>query len=184
MLIDQDKELKNAILNLPKEEKDKLLLKLVSKDIVLMNQLRHKLLEAADLEEKRNAVANAIRRDFQHLKEMSTKWSDFLTPGQLTMEIRALNGYVNEHLLITKDKFGDIELRLLIFENLFNLKTDILEVSNKKNKKLLPYLANRVNYILEKYSRLHEDYQFDLKGKLDSVLTKVNQSAISLFLGA
>ena len=39
MLIDKSPGLKNAVLNLPPNEKDKLLLKLISKDFMLLSQL-------------------------------------------------------------------------------------------------------------------------------------------------
>ena len=97
------------------------------------------------------------------------------------MELRELSGIVNYHLLITKDKLGDVELRLYVIENLFTLELKVLKVLHKKNQKLLAYIAARMSYILDKYSKLHEDYQFDLKERINIALSQIKQSAVNTF---
>ncbi|MGB4773910.1 MAG: hypothetical protein WBP45_01945 [Daejeonella sp.] len=182
MLIDQDKELKQAVLNLPVMEKDKLLLKLISKDLVLLNQLRHQLLDGSEsLDEKRELVTKDIDHNFDRIKNLMKNWPEFLTPGQLMMELRFMSGMVNEHVLITKDKFGDIELRTYILQKTYELAPELLKEVNQKNRKLSMYLAARVKYILQKYNSLHEDYQYDLKDKLNPVLVCIHQSSAAIF---
>lgn len=182
MLIDQDKELKQAVLNLPAKEKDKLLLKLISKDLVLLNQLRHQLLDGSEsLDEKRELVLKDINHNFDRVKNLIKNIPGFLTPGQLMMELRFMSGFVNEHVLITKDKFADIELRVYILQRVYELAPDLLKEVNQKNRKLSMYLAARVKYILQKYDSLHEDYQYDLKEKLNQVLSCIHHSSAAIF---
>jgi uncharacterized membrane-anchored protein YhcB (DUF1043 family) len=182
MLIDQDKELKQAILNLPAAEKDKLLLKLISKDVVLLNKLHHQLLDGAEsLDEKRGLVLKAISQHAEHIKNMMQNYPGFLTPGQLMMELRDMSGLVNEHVLITKDKLADIELRIEIIAEAYKIGSDLLKEVTRRNEKLSRYLAARAKYIIQKYDKLHEDHQFDLKNKLNKVLSCIHHSSAQLF---
>ncbi len=182
MLIDQDKKLKQAILNLPAAEKDKLLLKLISKDVVLLNKLHHQLLDGEEsLDEKRELISKEINSRFDRIKRMMENWPGFLTPGQLMMGLRDMSGLVNEHVLITKDKLADIELRIEILKNTYEIGSGLLKEVTRKNEKLSRYLAARVKYIIQKYDKLHEDHQFDLKDKLNQVLSCINNSSAELF---
>jgi hypothetical protein len=176
MAIDQDKELKNAILNLPVKEKDKMLLKLISKDAVLRDQLRYQLLESEDLEQRRESVLREIDDVFLHMIQLEERWAGYLTAGQLSMELRHISGLVNHHILITKDK------RLYMLESLFKLELKVLKTPNNKNQKLLAYLASRMKYVLDKFSKLHEDHQFDLQERINAILTQIKQSAVHTFM--
>ncbi|RLJ72167.1 hypothetical protein [Pedobacter alluvionis] len=61
MLTDKSPGLKNAVLNLPPNKKDKLLLKLVSMDFILLSQLKHQLLEDdSDLDERIGQIKQEI----------------------------------------------------------------------------------------------------------------------------
>lgn len=180
MLIDQDKELKQAILNLPDQEKTKLLFKLINKDTVLMEQLRHKLVDGVDsLNEKRDEVIKKIDKNFDHLKRMIDRYPNYLTPGELLMRLRDISGLVNDHVLITKDKIADVELRLYILNIGCNFGCDFLYEPTKRNRTLVDYIAGRMKYILPKYNRLYEDYQYDLKEGMNKMLTLVHSSAVS-----
>ena len=181
MLIDQDKELKEAILELPEKEKIKLLLKLISKDITLMNQLRHQLVDGHDsVDQKRELVLKKIDGLFGRVKRLIEHYPARMSPGELLMHMREISGLVNQHVLITKDKIGDIELRLHILQMGFAmLPEDALLEPNRRNKTLVEYIAGRMKYILPKYRKLHEDYQYDLKDSMNAVLLSIYNSAVS-----
>jgi len=181
MLGDQDKEFKNAILSLPQKEKDRLLLKLIGKNKVLSNQLRYQLLESEDLDLRRESAVQVIDDIFQKLLKYENQYPGYLTPGQFMMELRAMSGIVNDHVLTTKDKLGDVELRLYLIESLFRFEVKVLLKANKKNQKLLAYVASRMKYILDKYSKLHEDHQFDLRERINKILIEIKQSAVNTF---
>jgi DNA repair exonuclease SbcCD ATPase subunit len=62
MSLHQDAELKKAVLDLPQKEKDKLLVRLISKDKMLIKQLHFQLLEnAEDLEERIEKLRKQLR---------------------------------------------------------------------------------------------------------------------------
>lgn len=180
MLIDQDKELKEAILCLPEKERTKLLLKLISKDVVLMKQLKHKLVDGAEsLEEKRKLLIKHIDARFDQLKKAIERYPNYLSPGELLMQMRDISGLVNQHVLITKDKFGEIESRLHILHRGYALKPDALTRPTKRNETLIAYIGGRMKLILAKYQSLHEDYQYDLKESMNHVLALIHESAVA-----
>lgn len=175
-----DSVLKQAVLNLPDQERTKLLLKLINKDAVLMNQLYYQLIDgAASLDEKRNEVTKKIDTAFGYLKKIIERHPSYLTPGELLMRLRDISGLVNEHVLITKDKLGDVELRLYILNVGCDLGVNFLKEPSKRNQTLVDYIAGRMKYILPKYNKLHEDYQYDLKEGMNTMLSLVHHSAVS-----
>ena len=58
-----DQEFKDAISRLPGKEKDKLILRLLKKDISLANQLYFQLVESRSVEELRTEVELAISKE-------------------------------------------------------------------------------------------------------------------------
>ncbi|MCI0920566.1 hypothetical protein [Sphingobacterium rhinopitheci] len=165
MSLHKDPELKEAVLNLSPREKDKLLIRLISKDKMLMKQLHFQLLEDEDdlsrriesLREKLNEMSNPNRSDIKN----SAVYSNY---KGLTSLIRQQSGLINEHEKITKDKFSEVEFRLLILENAFKTYPILFEKSYIAiSDKLHRYVIARLKATLTKYDKLHEDLQFDLQ---------------------
>ena len=180
-----DPELKRAILDLPEKEKVKLLLKLIGKDALLMKQLHYQLIQGAEsLDERRNEVTKKIDTKLDYLKGITEKHPSYLSPGILLMWMRDLSGFVNEHVLVTKDKLADVELRLQILNRGCELLPDALTEPTRRNKTLIPYIAGRMKFILSKYNSLHEDYQYDLKESMNKMLSLVHHSAVSALADA
>ena len=172
MSLHKDPELKAAVLNLPLKEKDKLLVRLISKDKMLIKQLHFQLLEDEyELQER--------------IDKLRERLIDILSPNQsgikniayhshirsLTILLRHASGLINEHEKITKDKFSEVEFRLLILQLVFKnypvlFKESHLAVSDK----LIRYVAARLKTSLSKYNKLHEDLQFDLKDSFDYII--------------
>ena len=77
MLLKEHKDLKQAIVNLPPKEKDKLLLRLIAKDKVLTEHLHFKLLEnEQDLNARHLALKSTIDEAIEQLnleKRLSSK---------------------------------------------------------------------------------------------------------------
>src|SRR5690606_18915830 len=114
MLTKIDAVLQEAILELPQKEKDKLLLRLIRKDKTLINQLHFQLLEDEnDLLARRDGALAALD-DTLYLMETRLESKRYYTAKDLLKSLRALSGIVNQHVLITKDKLGELELRLHI----------------------------------------------------------------------
>ena len=171
MSLHKDAELKEAVLNLSPKEKDKLLVRLIGKDKMLMKQLHFQLLEdETDLEDR--------------IEKLRTNLSDMLQPSRsgiknvamysnykaLTNLLRQASGMINEHEKVTKDKFSEAEFRLLILEQAFKLypilfdRTHILVGSKLQN-----YVTTRIKSTFGKYDKLHEDLQFDLRDSYEFV---------------
>ncbi len=100
-----DKKFKEAISHLPPTEKDKLILRLLKKDLNLANLLYFDLVDARTTDDRRldveNRIKNRIERFSQH----------YSSPGYLMMDMREISGEITEHVKIAKDKFGEVSLK-------------------------------------------------------------------------
>lgn len=173
MSLHKDPELKEAILNLPPKEKDKLLVRLISKDKMLMKQLHFQLLENEyDLEDRintlREKLSSLLTPEKSGVKNVPL-YSNYRT---LTTLLRQASGMINEHEKITKDKFSEVEFRLLILELAFSYYPALFQNSYvTASDKLRRYVSARLKTTLSKYDKLHEDLQFDLKESYDKVVS-------------
>ncbi len=179
MLIDKSPELKKAVLDLPQNEKDKLLLKLISKDVVLLSQLAHKLLEGnSDLEQRVEIIKHYIDKKIDYINRYIADEYNY-SPGYFMMDIREMSGLINEHLLITKEKITELELRIYLIESVISCEaTHHFILRSRHNEKLLNYFGGRIKYVFEKYTKLHEDIQFDYSERLNFILRFSNQSSL------
>src|SRR5690554_3014335 len=170
MLTKIDAVLQEAILALPQKEKDKLLLRLVRKNKTLINQLHFQLLEdESDLLERRNQTL-ANLDDALALMEARLDAKRYYTAKDLLKALRALSGTINQHVLITKDKAGEIELRVHILQEAFRLAPEYFQETALGNEKLLQYAAGRIKNLLTSFEKLHEDLQYDYQDAVDQVI--------------
>jgi hypothetical protein len=175
-------ELKTAILELPEKEKDKLLLRLVRKDKTLIQQLHFQLLEdQTDLEERRKRTLKFVDLEIDRVKKQLGAHK-YYNPRDLLLDLRSISGLVNQHFLITKDKPGEIELRLHILTEIFHYANKFFDYANHANEKLLVYIIGRIKNIFNAYDKLHEDLQYDYKEKLNQVLEFGYSSALKSYL--
>ena len=163
------KELEKAIVGLPVKEKDKLLLRLIGKNELLVGQLQYQLLENESfLEERRDEIKKSILR-------VSKMHHD--TPGWMMMDMRDLNGRITNHVKITKDKYGEIELTLYLLNTVFDHKFKLLEKYNSKSDTAALYIAKRTEFILKKLPKLHEDYYIEFESDVNKLLEQVHKYA-------
>lgn len=173
MSLHKDPELKEAVLHLSSREKDKLLIRLISKDKMLIKQLHFQLLEDEDdlatrIEGLRERLTDMSSSNRSGLKNIPA-YSNYKT---LTALLRQQSGLINEHEKVTKDKFSEVEFRLLILENTFKTYPVLFEKSFIAiSDKLHRYVIARLKATFSKYDKLHEDLQFDLKASYDYVST-------------
>lgn len=172
MLLKDQKELKSAITALPDKEKDKLLLRLIAKDKVLTEHLHFKLLEdTADLEYRKDQLAAEINESFSLLKSMKRP-----TDKDVLAMLRRLNGLVNHHFKVTKDVQTEVELRLLMLRQAETPPAEnIFSPFAKYNERLRTYFLRTVIAVYKKYSKLHDDLQYDLKEEFNLVLHNIQQ---------
>lgn len=170
MLLKEHKVLKTAIVELPEKEKDKLLLRLIAKDKVLTEHLHFKLLEdESDLEQRSvqlKAEMDEAGAVFAQDPKLSSK--DVLTT------FRKLNGRINHHFKVTKDISSEVELRIYLLNCIPVLcKESVFSSLHKFQEKLITYFVRTTLSAVNKYTKLHEDLQFDLKDGLNNVLNKI-----------
>jgi hypothetical protein len=152
------KEFKEAISHLPSIEKDKLLYRLLKKDILLAKRLEFELLSDANVEDKRAEMQQHISEEVQRMTK------GFYSTGYLNMDIRYLSGSITEYVKVTKDKFGEVSLNIqLLTEVLQQNREHILNASFGRASKLLVAIIARAFKILLLSDKLHEDLLFDLK---------------------
>jgi len=172
MLLSEHKDLKEEIKSLPEKEKDKLLLRLIAKDKVLTEHLHFKLLEDEhDLVTRYEKLMALIDETVKEL------WSDKrLTSKDTLLKMRKLNGSINHHFKVTKDVTTEMELRIHLLNRIpLDFKEGVFSPQHKFNEKLFVYFVKSSASVLNKYYKLHEDLQFDLRESLNSVLTKIYQ---------
>ena len=167
------KALKAEILALPREQKDKLLLRLIGRNDLLEQQLTFELLEAgASAPERRQALRQEIDRLYHRHHESA---------GYLMMDMRPLHAQIVRHVKITKDKYGEVELVLYLLSQCFEHQFRFVEWHNRKTDSLAEYLAKRTESLLKKYRALHEDLQFEFQAPLNRLLEGLHRHAPGVY---
>lgn len=156
-----EQDFKDALANIPDKEKDKLILRLLKKDIILAKRLQYELLSEESVEDKRNQLQDILD------KKIESAIKHFKSPGYLSMDIRYMSGMITEHVKITKDKFGDIWLNLYMLTKLVpNMEEQLAYFSKRQGEKFyIPALA-RIFKILMAIVKLHEDDQYEFRENL------------------
>lgn len=158
--------LKKAIVLMPAKEKDKLLLRLVGKDSNLIDRLNFELLEGSEtLLERREAVRNRILK----IAGMSQ-----YSPGWIMMDMRSLSGDITQHVKITKDKYGEIELNIQLLTTFLEKQADQLRKYSSRSDKCAMYIAKKTQAILKLLTKLDEDYYVDFESDVNKLLGYVH----------
>lgn len=165
-------ELKKAIVSLPQKEKDKLLIRLINKDKLLVKQLHFQLLEnEEDLKARTEELEALLLQSFEKATNYIHDKPHPRNHKRLIAELRAYSGHINEYAYITKHLANEIQLRLLVLNRCFELYPQLFQQDySGGNKKLLAYQANRIKYTWTKFLKLHEDLRFDFSDSMDQAL--------------
>ncbi|MCP9764651.1 hypothetical protein [Lacihabitans soyangensis] len=159
-----EKDLEEAILALPTKEKNKILIRLIDKNKVLVEQLHFKLLEhpEIDLKLRQDSVADQI----ENLKRYNAIKSKEL----LTLQ-RSYFAQISHHKRITSDKVGEVRLSLKL---ILKFVTDYSLVFNKPdlkyNHKLNEYNIKKMLLLLKNLKGIHEDYQIEFVDDINTIL--------------
>lgn len=172
MKLSEHKNLKEAILFLPAKEKDKLLLRLVAKDKVLTEHLHFKLLEQEeDLLERTENLSEEIDGEIAALNLRKSNSKEILA------RMRKINSRINHHYKVTKDLFSETELRAYLLNKIpFPANEGLFSPYYKFKERLAVYFVKTALSLHKKYLKLHEDLQYDLKDKVNALLSKIYQS--------
>jgi hypothetical protein len=146
------------------EQKDKLLLKLFRKDPMLVEKLAFEFFEdKSDLEQRRQEIKTKIDK---YIIQSYIVWD---TPGELMMEMRGINGRITEHVKITKDKYGEVELTLLLLNTAFERFWQMLNDKVTRADTFAEYCLKRTLHIIKCLDKLHEDNYLDFKDDLNKL---------------
>src|SRR5690606_31652343 len=120
MRVNQQPALKRAILDLPQAEKDKLLVRLINKDQLLIKQLHFQLLEdESDLDERTEEVLGKLLQLVERTAGYIPDVFQSRNADSLMGELKYGSGLINEHAAITKDKMSEVRLRLFLVSQSF-----------------------------------------------------------------
>jgi len=161
-----DEQLKAAILKMPAKEKDKLLLRLVTKDAKLIRRLQFELLEGGETRDERaDELREQIRQNLNEVDQRNT------TPGYLLLYLRHWNARITEHVQATKDKPGEVTLSLFMLAEAFRSHWETLKrFPDRRSDTLAPYIVRRTKTLLGKAEKLHEDYFIEFRRDLNELL--------------
>jgi hypothetical protein len=168
-----DKEFKKALQELPSTEKDKLILRLLKKDLVLANQLLFQLVDTDTVEQKRVFIENELTR---YLNKSADR---FYRLGFFLMDMRFASGKINDHVAITKDKYGEISLNIqFLIESIKHTKLYILNSKPKDSYTLCIYIIARAFKILLLIKAQHEDLHLDFKESVEKLGNLIGENEV------
>ena len=165
------KEFKKAIQELPNTEKDKLIFRLLKRDLDLANRLHFELVDTETAEDKRVAFEIEMLRKINYFSER------FYSFGYLLQDTRFLSGEITYHVKITKDKFGEISLNLRMLIQLLTINNErIKSVTYSKAYTFCIYVLARAFKILLLIKTIDEDYFIDFKEDLSLLGELIGQN--------
>ncbi|WP_443937864.1 hypothetical protein [Pedobacter sp. MW01-1-1] len=169
MKLSEHKDLKIAITDLPIKEKDKLLLRLIAKDKVLTEHLHYKLLEDdSDLELRKESIKLNIEDQLTELKKLTTK--------EALVKVRKMIALVNHFYKVTKDAFGEVELKIFILNTIpLSYKRNVFSYRDF-NFLFAAYFIKTTQATLSKLNKLHEDLKFDLSTDTNALLKRIHSA--------
>ncbi len=159
-------ELKVAILEMPQKDKDKLLIRLVKKDDLLLEQLHYKLLEDEfDLTHRRDT----IRENIERYAKAGYSW----TPGLLMMEMRDFSGQITRYSKVTKDYLGEVQLYSFLVASYMRENETMLLQEAYRADKFARYVVKRMIQVVKKANKLHEDLLVELEDDLEEAMERI-----------
>jgi hypothetical protein len=157
-----EKEFKEAIVNLSIKEKDRLLLRLLKRDVPLANQLYFELVSTQTMEERRAELEEMVRERASNIGKRSKSIQHLL------LQMRSLSGDITEQVKITKDKFGEISLNLLMLNEILKAAQPQSSFFHRgKVHKFAVYVIARAFKLLVLIKAMHEDYQTDFREDME-----------------
>lgn len=152
---------------MPQKEKDKLLLRLIAKDKLLVEKLQFQLLEDSNIDKEGRAreVETFI------LNFIDQQGSQYLTPGYLMMDMRKANAKITHHVKITKDKFNEVYLTIILLLTAFRRHDAMLKsFPERRSDTFVKYTIKRLEFIFKKIQKLNPDYFIEIEEPLNELL--------------
>ena len=160
------KEFKEAISRMPSAEKDKLIFRLLKKDLHLANRLEFELISCDSKENRRKQA----QQEIEYRINSSKRHAGYSTPGILMMEMREASGIINDHAQITKDKYGEVYLQLFVLKEYLKIYNDFFkDTSSEKSHKMNIYCISKAFKIMILLKKMHEDFHIDFADEIEEI---------------
>ncbi len=171
----KDIEFKKALQELPEKEKDKLIFRLLRRDMDLAEKLHFELVDTDSIEDKRRNMETVISKDIIRFSE------NYHSLDYIALEMRRISGKISHHVKITKDKFGEISLNLQMLNEVIDQNSFSLSHSKpQKSIKFYNYVIVRGFKILLLINLLHEDFLLDFKDDLKKLGSNISSNKMLL----
>lgn len=132
--------------------------------MTLANRLNFELIDKRTVDEIREDMEETVVRRVTRFS------NNFYSPGYLMLDLRELSGVITEYVKVTKDKYGEASLNLLMLnETLKGNSHNILKSTRGRSRKLCIYIIARAFKILILISKMHEDIWLDFRSDLLSL---------------
>ena len=89
--------------------------------------------------------------------------------------MRSLSGNINRHVKYTKDKEGEIQLTLLLLRRFLEEHLEFIVAYLYRADTLQDYLVKRMQVILQKLGKLHEDLYVEYETDVNYMLQQLHQ---------
>jgi hypothetical protein len=86
---------------------------------------------------------------------------------------------INHFYKVTKSDFDEVYLKLNLLNTLWYVSPQTIAMRSRRlllEKKFAAYFTKQVQRLWQKFQKLHEDLQFDLKSDFESLLSKIKQA--------
>jgi len=164
-------EFKEAVLQLSEKEKDKLLIRLLKKDHNLVNRLFFELLDDKNVDDHRAIMEEHV---IQRGKEI-TSYAKSL--NHLKVLTRFVSGDIGEHVRITKDKFGEVSLNLLMLTTILKSADRLFQKTNPVHAtKFCVYVIARIFRCLVLIKSMHEDLLLEFEEPLEELADLITEN--------
>jgi len=138
---------------------------LIPQNSLLVKQLEFKLLEES-------ATTDTRKEEIKKSIETAAKsYPDYYySPGYLMMHMRDMSGYISNHVTVTKDKLGEVELNLtMLVEFVGNNKMKLFHEDFTRVYKLNEYVIKRILKIFKLLEKINEDYHIDFQENMHKI---------------
>jgi len=179
--INQIPELKLSILDLPEKEKNQLLIRLINKDQVLIEQLHFKLLEdEGDLIKRFDDLKSKIENDLKNNLN-SILNAKFNEKGRLYLKlIRGLSAMITHFAKVTKDVNGELRLRTILLLESTSIYQSIQDQDSVLGYKARLYQVTKIKSMITLFGKLHEDLKYDYSSEFYEQLEQMIQRSLAV----
>lgn len=160
--INQLPDLKQAVLDLSEKEKNKLLIRLINKDQLLIEQLHYRLLEDEfDLIKRYEDLKQEIENSLVQNKALIPSARINTRANLYLSMLRNLSGKISHFSKVTKSSFYELELRIFLLIKSSEMFQSIQNEDSVFGYKARNYQITKIKIILKLFDKLHEDLRYD-----------------------